>query len=76
MNVHVEVVCVTADGTEQRRDVLAVERAGLAMETLGMSLQEGKALLEGVQDWIVAQQVHENLEQQRVCPLCGQRRKN
>ena len=76
MNVHVEVVCVTADGTEQRRDVLAVERAGLAMETLGMSLQEGKALLEGVQDWIVAQQVHENLEQQRVCPLCGRRRKN
>jgi hypothetical protein len=76
MNVHVEVVCITADGTEQRRDVLAVERAGLAMETLGMSLQEGKALLEGVQDWIVAQQVHENLEQQRVCPLCGQQRKN
>jgi hypothetical protein len=71
MNVHVEVVCITADGVEQRRDVLEIERAELAMETLGMSLQEGKALLEGVQDWVVAQQVNENLEQQRACPHCG-----
>lgn len=70
MNVRVEVVCITADGIEQRR---AIERTELAMETLGMSLQEGKALLERVQDWVVARQVNENLEQRRVCPSCGQR---
>ena len=73
MNVHVEVVCITADGTEQRREVLGIERAELAMETLGLSLQEGKALLKGVQDWVVAQQVNENLERQRVCKHCGRR---
>ena len=73
MNVRVEVVCITAEGTEQRRNVMAIERTELAMETLGMSLQEGKALLEGVQDWVVAHQVNENLEQQRGCPNSGQR---
>jgi hypothetical protein len=73
MNVHVEVVCISADGTEQRREVLEIERADLAIETLGLSLQEGKALLEGVQGWVVAQQVNENLERQRVCPHCGRR---
>ena len=73
MNVRVEVVCITADGIEQRRNVMAIERTELAMETLGMSLQEGKALLEEVQNWVVARQVNENLEQRRVCPSCGQR---
>ena len=29
------------------------------METLGMNLNEGKALLAGVQDFVVAQQVRE-----------------
>ncbi len=73
MNVRVEVVCITAEGTEQRSNVMAIERTELAMETLGMSLQEGKALLEGVQDWVVAHQANENLEQQRGCPHCGRR---
>lgn len=41
-----------ADGTECRSDPLAIERMELAMETLGMSLSEGKALLEGVQDFV------------------------
>jgi hypothetical protein len=73
MNVHVEVVCVNADGTEQRRKVLAIERLELAMETLGMNLSESKVLLEGVQDFMVEQQVSEDLEQRRACPHCGQR---
>ena len=38
----IEVVSVDADGSEQRRQVLAVERQELAMETLGMSLAESK----------------------------------
>ena len=73
MSVRVEVVCVSADGTEQRRDVMAIERAELVMETLGMSLKEGKALLEGVQDLMVAHHVNEYLEQHRKCPSCGKR---
>ena len=70
MSVRVEVVCVNPDGSEQRREVLTVEARELAMETLGLSLSEGKALLAGVQDTVVAQQVHEDLEQRRVCPHC------
>jgi hypothetical protein len=58
------------DGSEQRREVMTVEARELAMETLGLSLSEGKALLAGVQDFVVAQQVHEDLEWRRVCPNC------
>jgi hypothetical protein len=73
MKVRVEVVCTGTDGTEQRHDVIAIERAELVMETLGMSLQEGKALLEGVQDVFVAHQANEYLEQHRKCTNCGKR---
>ncbi len=70
MSVRVEVVCVNPDGSEQRREVLTIEARELAMETLGMNLSEGKALLAAVQDFVVAQQVYEYLEQRRVCPHC------
>jgi hypothetical protein len=73
MSVRVEVICVNADGGEQRREVLSIEPRELAMETLGMNLKEGKALLAGVQDFVVAQQVHDDLERRRTCPHCRQR---
>jgi hypothetical protein len=74
MNVRVEVVCVGAGGGDELRQlVLTIERPELAMETLGMNLDEGKALLAGVQKFVVAQQVHEDLEQRRLCPHCAQR---
>src|ERR1700719_4118963 len=58
MKVRVEVVSLNTDGEEQRRQVLTIERQELAMETLGVNLTEGKALLAGVQDFVVAQQAH------------------
>ena len=73
MKVRVEVVCLNADGEEQRRQVLKIERREQAMETLGMNLTEGKALLAGVQDFVVAQQTREELEQRRACPNCRRR---
>src|ERR1700730_1564258 len=73
MKVRVEVVCLNADGDEQHRQVLTIERRELAMETLGMNLIEGKALLAGVQDFVVAQQAREELEQRRACPHCRRR---
>ena len=69
MSVRVEVVCISADGGEQRR-VVTIERQELAMETLGMSLSEGKALLAGVQEFVIAQQVYDHLERHRACPHC------
>ena len=73
MSIRVEVVCKDADGTEQRREVLTIERQELAMETLGMTLTEGKALLAGVQEFVIAQQVYDYLERHRACPCCGTR---
>jgi hypothetical protein len=43
------------------------------METLGMSLADGKAILQGVQDFVTAQQVSEDLWRRRNCPNCGER---
>jgi hypothetical protein len=73
MKVRVEVVSLNAAGEEQRRQVLTIERQELAMETLGVNLTEGKALLAGVQDFVVAQQASAELEQRRACPHCGGR---
>jgi len=73
MKVWVEVVSLNADGEEQRRQILTIERRELAMETLGVNLTEGKALLAGVQDFVVAQQAREELEQRRACPRCRRR---
>ena len=73
MSVRVEVVCTNADGSEQRLPVLTVGRQELAMETLGMNLNEGKALLAGVQSFVIAQQVHDHLERRHACPHCGER---
>jgi hypothetical protein len=73
MSIRVEVVCIADDGSEQRREVMAIERRELAIETLGLTLKEGKALLAGVQDFVVTQQARQHLEQRRRCPQCGQR---
>jgi hypothetical protein len=51
MTFRVEVVCLH-DGGEQRCSVVEMERAELALETLGMSLAEGKAILHGIQDFM------------------------
>src|SRR5260370_27378714 len=73
MKVRVEVVCLNAGGDEQRRQVLTIERRELAMETLGVNLTESKTLLAGVQNFVVTQQVREDLEQRRACPHCRRR---
>ena len=73
MKVRVEVVSLNTDGEEQRRQILTIERRELAMETLGVNLTEGKALLAGVQDFVVSQQAREELEQRRACPRCRRR---
>jgi Plasmid pRiA4b ORF-3-like protein len=51
----------------------AIERQELTMETLGMSLAESKALLEGAQKFLIVKQASEGLGQRRACTDCGQR---
>jgi len=73
MKFRVEVVCISEAGQEHRSDVLEMERHELAMETLGLNLCESKAMLESVQNFVVARQIAEDLEQRRHCPNCGDR---
>lgn len=61
------------NGSEQRCSVVEMERSELALETLGMSLEEGKAMLHGVQNFMAAKQVTEDLKRKRVCPTCAER---
>ena len=72
MKFRVEVVCLNDSG-EQRCSVMEMERAELAMETLGLSVAEGKTMLHGVQDFVASQQALEDLNRRRVCPACGKR---
>jgi hypothetical protein len=73
MKFRVEVVCLHEDGGEDRCDVIEMDRRELAMETLGLNLAEAKAILGGVQDFVTARQVAEDLERRRKCPDCGER---
>jgi len=72
MRFRVEVICVSDGGAEQRHHVTELERDRLAMETLGLSLAEGKAILQGVQDFVASQQIGEDLKRRRHCPNCGE----
>ena len=72
MTFRVEVVCLS-DGAEQRCSVMEMERAELALETLGMSVAEGKTMLHGVQAFVATQQTLADLNRRHVCPACGRR---
>ena len=73
MKFRVEMVCINDAGQEHRSDIREVERRQLAMETLGLNLCESKAMLESVQEFVVARQTAEDWEQRRQCPNCGER---
>lgn len=73
MKFRVEVVCVQDDGSEQRCDVVELERQQLVMETLGLSVAEGKTILHGVQEFVTAQQTAADLHRRRTCTNCGKR---
>src|SRR6266849_10766099 len=71
MKVTVQVVTRTDDGQEITKDVAYVERDELTPATFGVSLAEGKSILEAVQEVVVEWQMHVYLHQQRHCPQCG-----
>jgi hypothetical protein len=72
MTFRVEVVGLS-DGGEQRCSVVEMERAALALETLGVSVAEDKAILPGLQEFMTGQQAIEDLIRKRACPTCGRR---
>jgi hypothetical protein len=64
------------DGTPQRHEVGAGERdpTGHTVATLGLRLEEGKALLATLQHHLVAAQVDEHCRNRRRCDRCGVQR--
>ena len=68
MQVKVQVVTITDEGQEITHEVACVERQDLTPVTLGLSLADGKAVLQALQEVVVEWQMHAYLGQQRVCP--------
>src|SRR3954447_665661 len=64
------------DGTPQRHEVSSDERipTGHTAATLGLSLEEGKAVLAAVQHHLVTAQVDEHCRSRRRCDRCGAQR--
>jgi hypothetical protein len=73
MKFRVQVICVQDDGTELCCNVAELEPQSLVMETLGLSVADGKSILHGVQEFVTAQQAAEDLQHRRHCPHCGER---
>lgn len=71
MNFSIAVICLKDDGTEARHDVLTVTKDQLVMETLGLTVAEGKALLASLQAAVVDEQAATYLKQHRACETCG-----
>jgi hypothetical protein len=76
MKVKVQVVTITDDGQETIKEIACVERQDLTPETFGLSLAEGKAVLQALQEVVVEWQMHAYLQQQRACPHCGKARRS
>src|SRR5882672_3650027 len=71
-----QAVTTTDDGQETTRDIACVERQELTPETFGLSLTEGKTVLQALQEVVVEWQMHAYLQQQRACPHCGKARRS
>jgi hypothetical protein len=71
MKVRIQVIVESDQGeTQCVEDVAEFERGALQPDTLGLTLAEAKALLQGVQRTIVAEQTTAYLEAHRPCPAC------
>ena len=71
MKYTVHVVITTDEGQTEMREIASVEREDLTPTTLGLTLAEGKAILKGLQEVVVQQQLTAYLETQRPCAHCG-----
>ncbi|MGH3711378.1 MAG: hypothetical protein ACRDRQ_25480 [Pseudonocardiaceae bacterium] len=78
MKVSVQVIVHLDDAEDSDvvREVFALDRDGLAPDTLGLQLAEAKDLLVAVQDSLVEHQVNAAITKQVPCPHCGKPRRH
>jgi hypothetical protein len=74
MKFKVQVVTLADDGEESVREVAWVEREDLTPASLGLSVADSKAILQGIQEVVAEWQMHDYLDAQRHCPQCGKPR--
>jgi hypothetical protein len=74
MHFRIQVVAVSDDGTEQLQEIADVVRSAATLETLGVTLEESKQVLQELQRLLIGQQVDAYLDEQRACPDCGKQR--
>src|SRR5437868_9154320 len=77
LKFRLQLVAVSDSGQEQVHEVSQFEREGLAMETLGLTLAEGKLILKNVQERLVQEQVRIALRNSggaRTAARCGMAR--
>jgi len=75
MKVRIQVK-VSTEGGEQVEEITLLEREQPQLETLGLSLAEGKDILKKIQAVVVERQLDEFLCRERCCPECGKRRQS
>ncbi|MGH3687350.1 MAG: hypothetical protein ACRDSM_20335 [Pseudonocardiaceae bacterium] len=79
MKLSVQVIVHPDDdgeGSPVVREVFALDRDGVAPDTLGLRLAEAKDLLVAVQDTLVAHQVSTAVAAEVACPRCGRARRH
>ncbi len=75
MRFRIQLVAIEDDGTEHLQEIAALTRGAVSMETLGLTLEESKQMLQTLQQAITEQQVTTYLAHQRACPHCGTQRR-
>jgi hypothetical protein len=71
MKVRAQVIIESDQGkTQCDENVAQFERGALQPETLGLTLADAKALLQGVQRTMAAEQITAYLDAPRPCPAC------
>jgi hypothetical protein len=74
MHFRIQVVAVSDDATQHVQEIADVVRSEATLETLGLTLEESKQLLQGLQRMMIDQQMNAYLDEQRACPDCGKQR--
>jgi hypothetical protein len=69
-----QLVVVNGSGFEEVHEMACIERDEVEMETLGLTLAEGKLILKKIQEGMVQEQIREALARRRHCPDCGKPR--
>lgn len=69
MEIRIQVIIDNDERT--RRDIAHWDRPSLTSETLGLQLDEARALLQASQEAMVSAQVESYLAKQAGCPHCG-----